>query len=183
MYLVLLKIMDIGNITLHMLKFQRKIESQNKLTNSFYQVLSAEAFTKHGLNVNGVTFDELHAQPNRDLFNIMTKGSGDARLQPLFFLITTAGTNRNSICFEQHQKAMDLIEGRKIDSTFYPVIYGIKYDDDWTNEKNWYKTNPSLDHTIDIKKVRNAFISAKENPAEENLFRQLRLNQWVKQGC
>lgn len=153
-----------------------------KPTNSFYQVLSAEAFTKHGLNVHGVIFDELHAQPNRDLFDVMTKGSGDARLQPLFFLITTAGTDRNSICFEQHQKAVDLLEGRKIDHTFYPVIYGIKDEDDWADERNWYKANPSLDHTIDIEKVRNAFNSAKENPAEENTFRQLRLNQWVKQS-
>lgn len=60
--------------------------------------------------------------------------------------------------------------------------YGIKDDDDWTDERNWYKANPSLDHTIDIEKVRIAFNNAKENPAEENLFRQLRLNQWVKQS-
>ncbi|MHC1731983.1 MAG: terminase large subunit [Bacteroidales bacterium] len=153
-----------------------------KPTNSFYQVLSAEAYTKHGLNVHAVVFDELHAQPNRDLFDVMTKGSGDARLQPLFFLITTAGTDRNSICFEQHQKAVDVLEGRKIDPTFYPVIYGIEDDSDWGLEKNWYRANPSLGHTIDIEKVRNAYNSAKENPAEENIFRQLRLNQWVKQS-
>ena len=153
-----------------------------KPTNSFYQVLSAEAYTKHGLNVHSVIFDELHAQPNRELFDVMTKGSGDARLQPLFFLITTAGTDRNSICFEQHQKAIDIIEGRRIDKTFYPVIYGIEDNDDWGDEKNWYKANPSLGHTIDIEKVRNAYNSAKENPAEENIFRQLRLNQWVKQS-
>ena len=151
-------------------------------TNSFYQVLSAEAYTKHGLNVHAVIFDELHAQPNRELFDVMTKGSGDARTQPLFFLITTAGTDRNSICYEQHQKAVDILEGRKIDKTYYPVIYGIEESDDWGNEENWYKANPSLDHTIEIEKVRNAYQSAKENPAEENVFRQLRLNQWVKQS-
>lgn len=153
-----------------------------KPTNSFYQVLSAEAYTKHGLNVHGVIFDELHAQPNRELFDVMTKGSGDARTQPLFFLITTAGTDRNSICYEQHQKAVDLIEGRKIDKTFYPVIYGIDDNDDWSKEENWYKANPSLGHTIDVEKVRNAYNAARENPAEENIFRQLRLNQWVKQS-
>ena len=153
-----------------------------KPTSSFYQVLSSEAFTKHGLNIHGVIFDELHAQPNRDLYDVMTKGSGDARTQPLFFLITTAGTDRNSICWEVHQKASDILEGRKIDPTFYPVIYGLPDDEDWTDEANWYKVNPSLGHTIDIEKVRAAFNSAKENPAEENLFRQLRLNQWVKQS-
>lgn len=150
-------------------------------TNSFYQVLSAEAYTKHGLNCHAVVFDELHSQPNRELFDVMTKGSGDARKQPLFFLITTAGTDRNSICYEQHQKALDILEGRKIDPTFYPVIYGIDDNDDWESEESWYKANPSLGHTIDIEKVRNAYRSAKENPAEENIFRQLRLDQWVKQ--
>ena len=153
-----------------------------KPTNSFYQVLSAEAYTKHGLNVHAVIFDELHAQPNRELFDVMTKGSGDARTQPLFFLITTAGTDRNSVCFEQHQKAEDIILGRKIDPTFYPVIYGASDDADWSSEKVWYQANPSLGHTIDIEKVWNAYLSAKDNPAEENIFRQLRLNQWVKQS-
>lgn len=153
-----------------------------KPTGSFYQVLSAEAFTKHGLNVHGVIFDELHAQPNRELYDVLTKGSGDARTQPLFFLITTAGNDRNSICYEVHQKAQDILGGRKIDPTFYPVIYGIDDNDDWTDERNWYKANPSLGHTVDIEKVRAAFQSAKENLAEENIFRQLRLNQWVKQS-
>src|SRR3712207_6528732 len=78
----------------------KPIISQKRLVymplGSFYQVLSSEAFSKHGLNVHGVIFDELHAQPNRELFDVMTKGSGDARMQPLFFLITTAGTDRNS---------------------------------------------------------------------------------------
>ena len=149
---------------------------------SYYQVLSAETSTKHGYNVSGLIFDEIHIQPNRKLYDVMTKGSGDARTQPLFFIITTAGTDRNSICYELHQKSNDLLENRKIDPTFYPVIYGISDDDDWTDEANWYKANPSLGITIDIEKVRIAFNSAKENPAEENVFRQLRLNQWVKQS-
>ena len=153
-----------------------------KPTNSFYQVLSAEAYTKHGLNVHAVIFDELHSQPNRELFDVMTKGSGDARTQPLFFLITTAGTDRHSVCFEQHQKAEDILQGRKIDPTFYPVIYGASDDADWSSEDVWREANPSLGHTIDIEKVRNAYLSAKDNPAEENIFRQLRLNQWVKQS-
>ena len=164
----------------------KPIMSQKRLVylplNSFYQVLSAESYTKHGLNVHGVLFDELHAQPNRALFDVMTHGSGDARKQPLFFLITTAGTDRNSICWEVHQKAKDIIDGRKHDRSFYPVIYGADDDDDWGSEKTWYKANPSLGITVDIDKLKTAYESAKENPAEENLFRQLRLNQWVKQS-
>ena len=150
-------------------------------TNSFYQVLSAEAYSKHGFNIHGVLFDELHTQPNRKLYDVMTKGSGDARMQPLYFLITTAGTDTHSICYEVHQKAKDILEGRKIDPTFYPVIYGAADDDDWTDPAIWKKANPSLGVTVGIDKVQAACESAKQNPAEENSFRQLRLNQWVKQ--
>lgn len=151
-------------------------------TNSFYQVLSAEAYSKHGFNIHGVVFDELHTQPNRKLFDVMTKGSGDARMQPLYFLITTAGSDTNSICYETHQKAKDILEGRKIDPTFYPVIYGADINDDWTDPEVWKKANPSLGITVGIDKVEAACESAKQNPGEENAFRQLRLDQWVKQS-
>ncbi|MDO4187570.1 MAG: terminase large subunit [Lachnospiraceae bacterium] len=151
-------------------------------TNSFYQVLSAEAYSKHGFNIHGVVFDELHTQPNRKLFDVMTKGSGDARMQPLYFLITTAGTDTNSICYETHTKALDIIEGRKVDPTFYPVIYGAGTEEDWTDPKVWKKANPSLGETIGMDKVKAACDSARQNPGEENSFRQLRLNQWVKQA-
>ena len=145
----------------------------------FYQVLSAEVGTKHGLNVSGLVFDELHAQPTPHLYNVLTKGSGDAREQPLFFLITTAGTDRNSICYAIHTKAKDILENRRVDASFYPVIYGIEDDDDWSDEENWRKANPSLGYTIPIDRVRDAYREASQNPAEENVFRQLRLCQWV----
>ena len=151
-------------------------------TGSIYQVLSSEVATKHGLNVSACIFDELHTQPTRALYDVMTQGSGDARKQPLWFLLTTAGTDRNSICWEVHQKALDILEGRKIDPRFYPVIFGLPDEADWTSEENWYRANPSLDHTITIDKVRDAFRKAQETPADENQFRQLRLNQWVKQS-
>ena len=151
-------------------------------TGSIYQVLSSEVATKHGLNVSACIFDELHTQPTRALYDVMTQGSGDARKQPLWFFLTTAGTDRNSICWEVHQKALDILEGRKIDPRFYPVLFGLPDDADWTSEENWYRGNPSLDHTITIDKVRDAFRKAQETPADENQFRQLRLNQWVKQS-
>ena len=164
-----------------------KILTANKrivsgFNNGFYQVLSAEVTSKHGLNVSGLVLDEVHAQPNRKLYDVLTKGSGDAREQPLYFLITTAGNDTNSICYELHQKALDIIEGRKVDPTFYPVIYGAPESADWTSPAVWKEANPSLGDTITMEKVQAACESAKQNPAEENSFRQLRLNQWVKQA-
>ena len=151
-------------------------------TGSKYKALSADVANKHGFNTHGVIFDELHTQPNRRLYDVMLQGSGDARMQPLYFLITTAGDNQNSICWEVHQKALDIIDGRKHDPSFYPVIYGAAQEDDWTDPKVWKKANPSLGITVGIDKVKAACESAKQNPAEENSFRQLRLNQWVKQA-
>src|SRR5699024_2581322 len=124
------------------------LESQKKITylptNSSYQVLSADVANKHGFNTHGVIFDELHTQPNRKLFDVMLQGSGDARMQPLYFLITTAGNDTNSICYELHQKAIDIAEGSKIDPSSYPVMYGVLEYKDCTDSAVWKKANSTL---------------------------------------
>ena len=145
----------------------------------YYQVLSAEVGGKHGFSVSGLVFDEIHTQPNRQLYDVLTKGSSDARQNPLHFIITTAGNDRHSIAYELHTKAVDILEGRRVDSTFYPVVYGLKDDDDWEDEANWYKVNPSLGYTVDIERLRDAYREAKQNPADEVTFKWLRCNMWV----
>jgi len=145
----------------------------------FYQVLSAEVGSKHGFSISGLVFDEIHTQPNRQLYDVLTKGSSDARQNPLHFIITTAGTDRHSIAYELHTKAVDILEGRREDPTFYPVVYGLKDDEDWEDEANWYKVNPSLGYTVDIERLRDAYREAKQNPADEITFKWLRMNMWV----
>ncbi len=151
----------------------------NYANSGYYQVVSADVGGKHGYSISGLVFDEIHNQPNRKLWDVLTKGSGDARRQALHVAITTAGTDRNSICFELHTKAVDLLHNRRVDPSFYPVVYSLEDDADWSDEKNWYKVNPSLGYTVPIERMREAFLQAKENPAEENVFRTLRLSQWV----
>lgn len=145
----------------------------------YYQVLSAEVGGKHGFSVSGLVFDEIHTQPNRQLYDVLTKGSSDARQNPLHFIITTAGNDRHSIAYELHTKAVDILEGRRVDPTFYPVVYGLKDDEDWEDEANWYKVNPSLGYTVDIERLRDAYGEAKQNPADEVTFKWLRCNMWV----
>ena len=151
-------------------------------TNSTYKALSADVAGKSGVNVSALIFDELWVQKDRKFFDMMTKGTSDARSNPLHFIITTAGNDTNSICYELHQKAVDIIEGRKVDPTFLPVIYGAKETDRWDDPTTWRHSNPSLGITIGLDKVKAACESAKQTPSEENSFRQLRLNQWVKQA-
>jgi len=147
-------------------------------TNSFYRVLSSETKSKQGFNVSGLIFDELFAQQTRALFDTMTKYTGDARRQPLYFLITTAGRDRTSVCYEIHCKAKAILDGAKIDQSFYPVIYGIEEGEDWKDEAVWRRVNPSIGVTIPFETVRAAYEQARQNPAEELHFRQFRLNEW-----
>jgi len=151
-------------------------------TKSFYQVCSAEAYTKHGLNVHACIFDELHAQPNRSLYDVMTKESGAARTQPLNFVITTAGDDpdRQTIGWEIHQKSLDVLSGVKKIPNWYAKIYGVGEDEDWTDEANWIKANPAVGHNLNMEAFRASFIEAQQSEADERFFRQMRLNQWVK---
>jgi phage terminase large subunit-like protein len=151
----------------------------NRRTGTFYQVLSADAYSKHGFNLSACVFDELHAQASRGLYDVMTKGAGDARLQPIWWIITTAGDDpdRVSIGWEVHQKATELLSGKRQIKTWYPVIFNYEGDDIY-DEGNWEKANPSMGHTFGVEKMREAAEDAKGSDADERLFRQLRLNQW-----
>lgn len=94
---------------------------------------------------------------DRKLFDVMIQRlRGCPVMQPLYFLLRQPESDTNSICYETHQKAKDILEGRKIDHTFYPVIYGADESDDWTDPKVWRKANPSLDITVGIDKVEAA---------------------------
>jgi phage terminase large subunit-like protein len=152
----------------------------DKVTGSIYQVISAEAYSKHGFNISACIFDELHAQPSRDLWDVMTFEAGSARAQPIWWIITTAGDDpdRVSIGWEEHEYAMKILGGDIIDPTWYVAIYN--YDgDDIYNEENWYKANPSLGVAKSLDSMREAAETAKNKPANERLFRWLDLNQWI----
>jgi phage terminase large subunit-like protein len=166
-------------------KILKVLESTKRIlyprTRSFYHVLSSDVPTKHGKNIHGCIFDELHVQPNRKLWDVLTEGAGDTRTQPLVFAITTAGYDRNSICWEVHDYARKVKEGIIEDPHFLPVIYGLPKEEDWEDEENWKKVNPSLGHTFTIDKLRAAYNECKHIPARQNSFRRLRLDQWTKQ--
>ena len=83
-----------------------------------FQVLSAEAYSKHGYRPSCVIFDELHSQPNRDLWDVMTFGAGSGRRQPVWIVLTTAGDDpdRTSIGWEVHEKAVAIRDARQLRS-------------------------------------------------------------------
>ena len=147
----------------------------------WYEACSAEDYKGHGLNPHGIIFDELHVQPNRRLWDSMLSGRG-ARTQPLVIAITTAGYDRSSICWEVHQRAKLAIEQPESDPSFYGVIYGAEPEEDWTSEDVWRKANPNLGVSVSLEFLREECAAARDNPAAENTFRNLYLNQWTEQA-
>ena len=149
-------------------------------TNGFYHAISAEAYSKHGFNAHAVIYDELHVARNRELWDVLQTSMG-ARRQPLMLAITTAGHDKNSICWEQHDYAEKILNGVIQDKTFLPIIYAADTDADWTDEAVWRKANPNLGVSVKLDFLRQECKKAQEIPAYQNTFRRLYLNQWTTQ--
>lgn len=148
----------------------------------FMRAIPAEAAQSHGFNASAVVFDELHTQPNRELFDVLKTSQG-ARKQPLFVSITTAGYDRHSICWEVWDYARKVRDGIIADPFFLPVIYELREDEDWTNREVWRRVNPNYGVSLSGEYLEEAFSRAQAIPAYENTFRNLHLNQWVEQAC
>lgn len=166
----------------HLKSICKPLDSRKRIIagDGYYQACSSEAGPIHGTNPHCVIFDELHEQPNRELWEAFQTGFG-ARDQPLFFSITTAGHDRSSICWEQHQYAKAVAKDPFLDERFLPALFGAEPEDDWTDERIWEKANPCLDVSLKRDFLRGECTKAQEIPALENGFRRLHLNQWTEQ--
>lgn len=151
----------------------------HRASGSFYRAISAEAYSKHGFNASCVIYDELHAAPNRELWDVLATSQG-ARAQPMLIAISTAGYDRHSILWELYAHAKKVRETPALDPTFLPVIYEAPAAADWTSERVWKRANPALGDFRSREEMRIACQRAKEIPAQEQSFRRLYLNQWTE---
>lgn len=148
-------------------------------TGSFYRAIPADAPSAHGYNASAIIYDELHAAPNRDLWDVLTTSMG-ARRQPLTLVTTTAGYDRQSICWELHEYSTRVLGGMVEDPTFLPILYGAPDDADWLDERVWRAANPALGDFRSLEEMRVFARQAKEVPARQNTFRRLYLCQWTE---
>lgn len=153
-------------------------KSEIHFKESFYKSISAEARTKHGFNCSGIIFDELHTQPNRELWDVLTT-SVASRAQPLIVALTTAGHDTSSICYEVHEYALKVRDGSIDDPTFLPVIYAADQGDDWSLEETWRKANPGFGSICKSSYFEQEVRKAKANPSHINTFKRLHLNIWT----
>jgi phage terminase large subunit-like protein len=150
-----------------------------KATGSIYRVLSAEAYSKEGLNPSLVLFDEVHAQPNRELWDVMALASG-ARVDPLLVGITTAGvktdsTGQDSLCYSMYQHGQRVATGEALDPAFFMAWWEPRDPSaDHRDPGTWREGNPGYGDFIDPEDFASAVLRTPENE-----FRTKRCNQWV----
>lgn len=162
------------------------VESQKRIVHqgsgSFIKAISAEAYSKHGFNASVVIYDELHAAPNRELWDVLSTSQG-ARLEPLLIAISTAGYDRHSILYELYAHAQRVLANPALDPTFLPILFEAAHDADWRDERVWLQANPALGDFRSLEEMRIMATRAAEIPAQENSFRRLYLNQWTEQAA
>ena len=147
-------------------------------TNSFMMPLAADSKTQDGINSHLSILDEAHAAKD-DSVKENLESSSAARLQPITYTITTAGTNVHGVCKNFEDSCINILEGVSEDDTFLIMIHDLDKEDDWQDENNWIKANPNLGVTVSLDFLRKEFQKAKNQPSKIPNFKTKHLNMWV----
>jgi phage terminase large subunit-like protein len=151
----------------------------NPKNGSTYRALSSESYTKEGLSPTLVAFDEVHAQPNRELWDVMSLAQG-ARREPMMIGITTAGvktdsSGKDSLCYGLYQYGMKVASGEIDDPTFFFSWWEANdANGDFRSPATWREANPGFDDIVSAADFESVI-----NRTPESEFRTKRLNQWV----
>lgn len=152
---------------------------------SSFRALSADGAKNDGDTANVILLDELHrwTTPSQLALWEVLKKAGLTASERLKIIITTAGSGDSSLlALEMHNRATAIIEGKVKDPTFYPLVFGLSPEEDFHDEANWIRVNPSLKENggyLDIEGLRGIYRAALGNPAAERSFRRFHLNTWL----
>lgn len=150
-----------------------------RATDSYYRALAANPRTMEGRHIHCCIIDELHIWPGRAAWDSLRWGFR-SRTQPIQFVITTAGDDDQSVCYQQLEHGRGVVAGTIQDDTLLPLIYEASPEDDWLDENVWAKANPSLGTTFTLETLREDVTSIKGRPAEEASWKRYTLNIWQK---
>lgn len=153
-------------------------------THSKYEPLGRDSDTMDGLNPHAALVDELHAHKTRDVWDVLDTATG-ARRQPLLWAITTAGFDKNSVCWEQRDYSEKLLEGFSAegglqDDAHFSFIAAADPGDDWEKEETWRKANPNFGISVKVDDLRRKARKAAATPAALTSFLRLHLNIWTE---
>lgn len=150
-------------------------------TASKFEPLGADVDSLDGLNVHGAIVDELHAHKTRAMWDVLETATA-ARRQPLIWAITTAGFNRDGICYELREYSVQVLEGLVRDDRWFAFVATIDEGDDPFDETVWIKANPNLGISVKLDDLRSLSLKAKQIPAALNNFLTKHLNVWTQQA-
>lgn len=179
---------DMINLSPSLSKMKEKgdleiIDSRKRIlyrpTMSTYQVVSADAMSNLGANPYAVLIDEVLAQPNRDLWDSLAQGFG-TRPNQLIIGITTAGPDRESFAYTEHQHTIRAALDPEVDPARFGFVAFVDEEADYEDETLWPQANPALGTFFNIEQLRDELKTAKEKGDFAALanFRIFRLNQW-----
>ena len=158
------------------LKINQRNVSHHR-SNSKFEPLSADAGSLEGKNPSASIIDELHVHKTPEVYDVIDVAVG-ARMQPLLFSITTAGTNFHGVCYDKRTYLTKILGGHVEDYTFFGIIFHIDEEDDWREKSSWIKANPNYGVSVRPDDLERLCKQAQESPSSENNFRTKRLNEW-----
>jgi len=156
-------------------------------TISIFKALAADSDKLDGLNTHLGIIDELHAHPNRGVYDVLETSTAK-RDQSLLWIITTAGTDQSGICFEVRDYITKVLSGAVADDRVFGIIYGLDEGDDkrkppipgddWTEEKNWSKANPNWNVSVNPEAFAALVKEAINTPSKQNNVKTKYFDLW-----
>jgi phage terminase large subunit-like protein len=146
---------------------------------SYFEALSADADSLDGKNVHFGLIDELHAHRSRDVYDTIISGAGK-RDQSLVWAITTAGSDKTGIAYEQRAIVLNILKGTIENENYFGVVYTIDEGDDWTSEATWRKANPNYGISVKESFIASEARVAMQSPATQGNFLTKHLNVWIQ---
>lgn len=135
-----------------------------------------------GKNPSFIITDEYHLfRQQHDESRASLRGGGGARKNIIEYKITTGGSNTFGSCYEERQRAINLLRGTIDLDMYLPIIFTLDKDDDWTDERNWHKANPALGISKSLKFMRNAFALTQQSARAISEFKTKQLDLWTNE--
>lgn len=180
-YNVARRMVELSPVLSHRLVIRKAVKRiYDPRTDSFYQVLPADADSALGSNPHALGADEILAWPNGDMWTNTRTGMGSgARLQPLMIACTTAGRDLESFAGKMHSEMGRIADQPERSPHIFPYLRNLKPDADWLDERNWHAVNPAIaSGFLKLKDMRQQALEAQNNPVLESAFKQFKLNMW-----
>jgi phage terminase large subunit-like protein len=146
---------------------------------SYFEAVSADADSLEGKNVHFGLIDEFHAHRRRDVYDAIETGAGK-RDQSMLWAITTAGSDKTGICYEQRAYVLNILKRTVEDENYFGIVYTIDEGDDWTTEETWRKANPNFAVSVEPEHIAMQCRKAMQSPASQASFLTKHLNVWIQ---